>query len=138
MPSERSAGPEAIGSASSQRTGGTPQPDLKLLDMTWMATPKGFFDRDISICITQTTLNRTDKDILLNYWVHTLNRTFGQATGLSFSGWQSCGKPGVGRPNTVNLGVSTIPEPYCSAGGSGSTQIDTVVFQHSKLGCSLG
>ena len=93
--------------------------DSELMD--WPGTygwVKTHFDRDIPVCVNPSTvLSRADGQQLVNYWAHTASRSWTQATGLTFSGWQACQYPNGtdhGQPFTVNLGIYT----GCSGGAS--------------------
>ncbi len=99
--------------------GDTAVVESELMDWPGMyGWAKDHFYRDIPVCVNPSTvLSRSDGQQIVNFWAHTASRSWTQATGLTFSGWQACQYPNGtdhGQPFTVNLGIYD----GCSGGAS--------------------
>jgi hypothetical protein len=78
--------------------------------------------RTIAVCFSEGTAARADFPDIRARFKNAVGRSWGQATGLRFTGvttyeWERCPRPGY--PATINVNVNQ--DPNCSSGGSGST-----------------
>lgn len=64
------------------------------------------WDRTIPVCFDSTTVRLPDFDALRAQLMDAVARTWTQATGLRFTGWGECPRPGT--VETINVGVNTI------------------------------
>lgn len=61
------------------------------------------WDRSIPVCFNSTTVARSDFAKLRAVAMESIARTWTQATGLSFTGWEQC--PEAGTKKTINIGL---------------------------------